>query len=232
VHLDQNNTSGAARLWVDTAGTGDSEVLRLTGASSGKLTMVYERGSTTWNHFINGNGLTWEQVGDSKFTYQMNSNGTHTFTNGINNTLLLSNGGALTVSTGAATNVDLMTLDTAGNLTIAGAYSPSSDKNIKEDFATVDPREVLATVAEMPITSWKYIADENGIRHMGPMAQDFYAAFGLGADNRHIATIDSDGVALAAIKGLNEIVTEKNAEIDDLKARLAKLEALMQKLAD
>jgi hypothetical protein len=56
------------------------------------------------------------------------------------------------------------------------------------------------------------------VRHIGPTAQDFYAAFGVGEDNTHISTVDADGVALAAIQGLYRIVQEKDAEIAALKA--------------
>ena len=60
---------------------------------------------------------------------------------------------------------------------------------------------------------------------MGPMAQDFHAAFGLGVSDKLIDTIDPDGVALAAIQGLHALVQEKDAEIDELRARLERLEA-------
>jgi hypothetical protein len=56
------------------------------------------------------------------------------------------------------------------------------------------------------------------------MAQDFYTAFGVGEDERHITTVDEEGVALAAIKGLNGKLQEKDAEIQALKRRLDKLE--------
>ncbi len=42
----------------------------------------------------------------------------------------------------------------------------------------------------------------NETGHLGPMAQDFYDSFGLGSDNKGIATVDADGVALAAFRGL------------------------------
>jgi trimeric autotransporter adhesin len=88
----------------------------------------------------------------------------------------------------------------------------------------VDGRAVLDAVAAMPISTWNYIAQDESIRHIGPMAQDFYAAFGVGEDDTHITTIDGDGVALAAIQGLNEIVQEKEAHIAALEARLTALE--------
>jgi hypothetical protein len=90
---------------------------------------------------------------------------------------------------------------------------------------------MLAKVAALPITSWEY-GTTPGVRHMGPMGQDFRAAFGLGYDETSIATIDADGVALAAIKGLYELVQEKDAkltaqasEIATLQLRLARVEA-------
>lgn len=45
------------------------------------------------------------------------------------------------------------------------------------------------------------------------MAQDFYAAFGVGEDNKHITTVDADGVALASIQTLHELMREENAEL-------------------
>ena len=70
--------------------------------------------------------------------------------------------------------------------------------------------------------------------HLGPLAQDFYAAFGVGPDERHIATVDADGVALAAIQGLNQKVDEqlkqKDAEIQALKQAVAGLKQLLGKL--
>jgi hypothetical protein len=62
---------------------------------------------------------------------------------------------------------------------------------------------------------------------MGPVAQDFYAAFGLGEDEGHISTIDADGVALAAIQGLYALVQEQEAQIEDLEERLTALKALV-----
>jgi len=72
-------------------------------------------------------------------------------------------------------------------------------------------------VAALSITEWSYktISD---VRHIGPVAQDFYAAFGVGGDDKGISTVDADGVALAAIQGLNEKLGEKEAELLRLRA--------------
>jgi len=107
-------------------------------------------------------------------------------------------------------------------------WNNSSDRNLKEHFKAVDPREVLARVAALPISRWNYKTDPDA-PHLGPVAQDFHAAFELGADDKHIATVDADGVALAAIQGLNEIVAEKNLKITQLEQRLGVLEKVTLK---
>ncbi|MBV8489750.1 MAG: tail fiber domain-containing protein, partial [Candidatus Eremiobacteraeota bacterium] len=83
-----------------------------------------------------------------------------------------------------------------------GSWSNLSDRNLKTGIALLDNDSILDRVAMLPITEWSYIS-EPGVRHVGPMAQDFYAAFGVGEDNRHITTIDEDGIALAAIQALH-----------------------------
>ena len=54
----------------------------------------------------------------------------------------------------------------------------------------------------MPIREWNYKAQDAAVRHVGPTAQDFHAAFGLGEDPLRISTIDADGIALAAVQAL------------------------------
>ncbi len=119
----------------------------------------------------------------------------------------------------------------------ATTFEPSSDRNLKENFTPVSPIEVLNALVQLPITRWNFIG-ETTKPHIGPMAQDFHSTFGLGADDKHIATVDSDGVALAAIQGLNQKMEQENAalrlqletrqvEMDDLKARLRALEEII-----
>jgi len=77
------------------------------------------------------------------------------------------------------------------------------DRHTKENIQPVDPRAVLDKVAGMPVSEWSYKNDASS-RHVSPMAQDFRAAFGLGHDDKGIAIIDADGVALAAIQEWSE----------------------------
>jgi hypothetical protein len=117
-----------------------------------------------------------------------------------------------------------MTLQ-AGGLYVNGTFVSSSDRNVKEDFAAVNAQEVLAKVVALPLQSWSY-TNRPGVKHVGPMAQDFHAAFGLGSDDKGISTVDADGVALAAIQGLNQKVEEREASLrEKLEARSQKLEA-------
>ncbi len=112
-----------------------------------------------------------------------------------------------------------------------GSVELSSDRNIKEGFTPVNPQEVLAKVTALPVTQWNYKSTK-GVEHIGPMAQDFQAAFRLnGQDDRHISVVDEDGVALAAIQGLNQKLNAKDAEIQDLKQSVAELKQMVQALA-
>ncbi len=116
-----------------------------------------------------------------------------------------------------------------GNVT-ATAFFSSSSRAVKTDIEPVDERDVLAKVLNMPLSKWRYSSEHTDMRHVGPMAEDFYTAFGV-SDSKHIASIDGAGIALAAIKGLHGIMQEKDAEIATLKksnraltTRLSKLE--------
>jgi hypothetical protein len=106
-----------------------------------------------------------------------------------------------------------------------GSWASISDRNVKEHLASVDKLQFLARVLALPITTWNYKTQVASIRHIGPMAQDFFAAFNVGEDDKHITDIDEGGVALAAIQGLNQKLEEemknKDAEIASLRAQLA-----------
>ena len=116
----------------------------------------------------------------------------------------------------------------------SGAWSTLSDRNAKENFNAVNPRSILDKVASLSLATWNYKSQDTAIRHIGPTAQDFHAAFGVGENERTIATVDTDGVALAAIQGLNQKFEEqlkaKDAHIETLEQRIARLEKLITSL--
>jgi hypothetical protein len=152
-----------------------------------------------------------------------------------------------TGNVGIGTNNPTSKLTVAGNIYATGTITPNSDRNLKTDFAEVDVKTVLDKVANLPIQQWRFLAEPEGVKHFGPMAQDFRAAFGLGERPTAIATVDADGVALAAIQGLNQKVEGRSekfevrskesesriqrleAENAELKARLERLEQLLNR---
>ena len=83
-----------------------------------------------------------------------------------------------------------------------GSWAALSDANMKENFREVSGEEVLAKLAAIPIREWNYTSQDPAIRHLGPTAQDFRAAFGLGDFPLRINTTDADGVALAGVQAL------------------------------
>jgi hypothetical protein len=96
------------------------------------------------------------------------------------------------------------------------SWAPLSDVNAKENFRDVDGEDLLARLARVPIREWNYRAQDTTIRHMGPTAQDFRAAFGLGDFPLRINTIDADGVALAGVRALDartRALQEENAAL-------------------
>ncbi len=121
---------------------------------------------------------------------------------------------------------------TAGSTLAAGggSWNSISDRNKKENFNAVNGVEVLEKIATMPIETWNYKAQEDEIRHIGPMAQDFHAAFGLGTSDKTINTVDADGVALAAIQGLYQLLQAQKAEIAELKADNQQVKERLQQM--
>ena len=107
----------------------------------------------------------------------------------------------------------------------ATAWTTLSDRHAKENIRSIDTRQVLDQLAQMPITEWNYKADPAQRRYIGPMAQDFHAAFGLGDDDTRINTLDTDGVTLAAIQALYQQLQAERARNDALELRLKALEA-------
>lgn len=132
------------------------------------------------------------------------------------------------------TGIDSGGAGTSGVFVAAGSgtWTSLSDRHAKEHLSDVDVQAVLAKLAVLPVQQWNYRTQDAAIRHIGPMAQDFHAAFGLGDSERGIATVDADGVAFAAIQALhirNERLERENASLradfEQLEARLRRVEA-------
>lgn len=119
-------------------------------------------------------------------------------------------------------------MSSGAHVTTGGVWTNSSDKNQKENFTDIDSEELLEKLSALPVSRWNYKDEDETVTHVGPMAQDFYALFGVGSDDKSISTIDPSGIALAAIKALYE----KSKRVDALEARLEKLEKMIEKLSD
>ena len=120
----------------------------------------------------------------------------------------------------------------------SGSWSSLSDRNAKKNLRPINSREVLEKLITLPLATWSYETQDAAVRHLGPMAQDFRVAFGLGEDDKRINTVDADGVALAAIQGLHQKLQEelraKDTQIkllqernDLLQQRVERLEQLL-----
>ncbi len=119
-------------------------------------------------------------------------------------------------------------IDTSGNLGCTGTITSLSDRAMKAGFEPVAASDVLKRVAALPMTSWTFKGQT--VRHIGPMAQDFYAAFKVGADDKHISTTDAQGVALAAIQGLYQKLEAKDAQLVQQEKQIKSLSARLEKL--
>ena len=126
-----------------------------------------------------------------------------------------------------------------------GAWTYASDRNMKENFVPVTPAGILEKIDALPLLEWNYKNEDPSVRHIGPVAQDFYAIFGVGNSSTSISTIDPSGVALAGIQGLDEKsqgravrlaelkkqLDAKTEELHSLQERLARLESLLEHTA-
>ena len=123
-------------------------------------------------------------------------------------------------------------IDGNANLTCSGAITQGSNRDGKMNVSPVDGRGVLARVAALPIHTWTYKGDRPSVRHIGPMADDFAAAFRVGADDKHIAVVDADGVELAAIQALYRMLQDKSSEIARLEKEISTQRAEIAYLRD
>lgn len=123
----------------------------------------------------------------------------------------------------------------AGNVYVGNSLVHSSDRNRKEKIDPINYTDILEALKDMPVYEWQFKKDTR--RHIGPMAQDFHKAFQLGDDDKVIAAIDADGIAMAAIKAQQEIIDRQEeklnfqkSEIIILKEQLLEIKARMIKI--
>jgi hypothetical protein len=225
----------------DKVGIGTStpvSTLEVTGTAGDAQVRVDENSSTVVKRFVlelENNGAPQFKFTDSStatnWQFSMLSNGNFAIDR-LGDTgaeMLIRTDGSVKIGPGGTQK---FALDPTGNLTIQGTLTELSDVRAKQGFEAVDGAEVLSRLAGLPISEWMYRSDPTQARHVGPMAQDFYATFGLGPDNRHIAPRDMAGIALVAAQELQSQNAKLEAENDELRDRLDTLEALVYSLMD
>lgn len=109
----------------------------------------------------------------------------------------------------------------------SGVFNCTSSRTTKENFSLVNGEDVLSRLSKVPVSTWNYISEGNGSRHMGPMAEDFYTAFGLGTSDKSIGVQDLAGVSIAAVKALEARTAQlqaKTAEVEQLRSKVTELE--------
>ncbi len=111
----------------------------------------------------------------------------------------------------------------------SGVFNCTSSRTTKENFLMVNGNDVLASLRAIPVSTWNYISEGNNVRHMGPMAEDFYQQFKLGTGNTSIGVQDLAGVSIAAVKALDERTLElekKTVEVEKLRTEVDALRAM------
>ncbi len=124
----------------------------------------------------------------------------------------------------------VISTSTGALLSTDGVWTNASDVHRKHLFEDVHGEEILDKLRTIPIRRWGYLSEADKVRHLGPTAQDFYAAFGLGSDERSIGTVDADGVALAAVQALDVRTREQATAVQKLEQENAALRGRLQVL--
>lgn len=112
----------------------------------------------------------------------------------------------------------------------AGVWVSTSDRGLKTAFENIDVGDVLRKIVKLPLRRWRFTNEPESVRHLGPTAQDFHAAFGLGDSDRHIGMVDADGVSLAGIQALHELVSRQQTEIEQQRRRIEDLTRRLERL--
>jgi hypothetical protein len=156
------------------------------------------------------------------------SGGFRVFTSSNLSTGVTFQSGSVTSNWGQSNAV--ISTSTGAYLSTTGVWTNTSDVRRKHLFAPIDGEDVLSKLRGMSIESWSYRADSAAVRHVGPTAQDFRAAFGLGNDDVTIGTVDADGIALTGVKALEARTSSDRARIEKLETENAELRARLDRL--
>lgn len=236
----------SSRVITTCTDTGSESTLEMSSSTTGSTSIVDAR--TTTNSSSLDVGIRWSGTDFEGFSARSGNSGTSiSLTQGVSSS---SSSVAMDVTSSSARMVmrdelgdTTVVIDAIGRigineplpdaplhhssgarLTAGGVWTNASDANLKENFRPVDGEALLEKIDNLPISQWNYKVESDDVTHIGPTAQDFKAAFGVGANDKTISTIDPSGIALAAIKQLSK-------ENDELKSQVAELKKMVEELA-
>ena len=227
---------GGFSIWGTNLASGGASVIGggiFNVASGAEATVPGGWGNTASGDYSFAAGNSANAINQGAFVW---SDGSGTVTKSfMNNQFIARASGGVVLLTSTAASPTSYATGSAGVALLpnATAWTTVSDRNAKKNFQPVDSIAVLDKLASIPIQQWNYKWEKDtDVPNIGPMAQDFKHAFYPGRDDKGISTLEFDGVELAAIQGLNQKVEEqlkaKDAEIQQLKARLEKLEQMLE----
>lgn len=210
------SSDSTASLFEYLATSSANEVLRPLHLRSGDSFQT-TRGYVSFQHQDATDGVI--TAGEITFPYDENS---------WNNPIRFNLGGALRMQIEAT------------QVIITGTLSQGSDVHSKNLLGAIDCSSTLDALVALPLNHWTYRDDPAETPHLGPMAQDFHAAFATGSNATSIASLDRDGVTLAALRALlenrdrrasqirrnREIIDERLRQLSELEARVSELETL------
>jgi hypothetical protein len=212
-----SSSDATASLFEYLATSSANEVLRPLRLRSGDSASTTPRGYISFQHGDATDGVI--TAGEITFPYDPNS---------WNNPIRFNLGGALRMQIEAT------------QVIITGTLSQGSDVHSKNLLGAIDSSSTLDALVALPLNHWTYRDDPAETPHLGPMAQDFHAAFATGSNATSIASLDRDGVTLAALRALlenrdrrasrirrnREIIDERLRQLSELEARVSELETL------
>lgn len=219
----------ASADWSTVAGGGYSTASGLYGAIGGGFGNL---ASATYSTVPGGRSNTAAAIYSMAAgrRAQANHDGSFVWADGTNAAFASDTANQFNVRASGGTRIFTNSSATVGVQLTAGssAWTSISDSTMKRNKRLVEGKEILSRLMSLPIKQWSYKSQDPSIEHIGPMAQDFYAIFGLGEDDKTISTIDPAGVALAAIQEVYSItqkLEKKTARIDNLETQVAELQA-------
>jgi hypothetical protein len=121
--------------------------------------------------------------------------------------LTIAPSGNVGIGTNTVPTLGPLVMNSGAYVTTGGVWTNVSDRNLKENFATMTPADILQKIDQLPVTEWNYKSEGPSVKHIGPVAQDFWALFQVGNSSTTISTVDPGGIALLGIQALDEKIT-------------------------